>query len=72
MKEVCSPVNSMKTPTPLPGSSKNRGVKHTAPYGPPTGESGRASDNYGFNASISLTRPDLSENDPFPPPSRHR
>jgi hypothetical protein len=36
LKDVCSPNNSgaKPKPTPLP-HPENRGVKHTAPYGPP-------------------------------------
>lgn len=40
IKDVCSPNSSGQKPkpTPLPGANKDRGVKHTAPYGPPTND----------------------------------
>jgi hypothetical protein len=40
IREVCSPVNLMKSGKPgiEAGSKASRKIQHTAPYGPPTNE----------------------------------
>jgi hypothetical protein len=57
IREVCSPVNNMKKPTPLPHPpDKSRGVQHAGIY-----------DRSGQSAPRTTpSRPDTSNPDPFP------
>jgi hypothetical protein len=67
IREVCSPVNKpggpQGKPQPLPHApARSRGVQHTAPYGPPATDAGRA-DVRPFCPQWDRTDPDPTHGD---------